>query len=140
MVRALGGSAHQYRRDRQNAAKAAISEIYSPPGVAAAAKLVPELRIIPGFSLDLTVADHDVCRWDFDVQIMRDRARTKVIEERPLLLVGLPMCTAFSAWQRISNKIMCPVTVAAELKRAKEHLVFCVELYHLQASSGRYWV
>jgi hypothetical protein len=137
VVRSLGGSAPQYRRERQKALKAAISEIYSPPRVAAAAKLLPELRIIPGFSLNLTVADHEGRRGDFDGKEMRDRARKKVIEERPMLLVGSPMCTAFSTWQRINNKIRCPVTVAAELKRAKEHLTFCVELYRLQARGGR---
>ena len=66
--------------------------------MAAAAKLLPELRIVPGFSLDLTVADHDGRRLDFDDKEMRDRARKKVIEERPMLLVGSPMCTAFSTW------------------------------------------
>ena len=95
-MRSLGGSASQYRRERQKAVRAAISEIYSLPRVAAAAKLLPELRIIPGFSLDLTVADHDGRRWDFDDKVMRDQARKKVVEERPMLLVGSPMCTAFS--------------------------------------------
>ena len=32
------------------------------------------------------------------------------------------------------------MTVAAELKRAKEHLAFCVVLYRLQASGGRYFL
>ena len=54
-----------------------------------------------------------------------------------MLLVGSPMCTAFSTWQMINNKISCPVTVAADLRRAKEHLAFCVELYRLQARGGR---
>ena len=90
--------------------------------------------------MDLTVADHDGRRWDFDEKEMRDRARKKVIEERPMLVVGSSMSTAFSAWQRINNKIRCPVTVAAELKRAKEHLTFCVELYRLQARGGRYFL
>ena len=57
-----------------------------------------------------------------------------------MLLVGSPMCTAFPTWQRVGNKIRCPVTVAAELRRTKEHLVFCVELHRLQASGGRYFL
>ena len=71
---------------------------------------------------------------------MRDRARKKVIEEQPMLLVGSPMCTAVSTWQRSNNKIRIPETVAAELKRAKEHLAFCVGLYRLQARGGRYFL
>ena len=73
-----------------------VSEIYSPPRVAAAAKLFPELKIIPGFALDLTVADSDSRLWDFDDVVMRDRARKRLLSERPMLLVGFPMCTAFS--------------------------------------------
>ena len=50
------------------------------------------------------------------------------------------MCTVFSTWQGISNKIGSPVTVAVELRRAKEHFEFCVELYREQAKAGRYFV
>ena len=94
--------------------KAVVLEIYSPPRVTAATKLLPELRLIPGFALDLTTADVDGALWDFDSKVMRDRAMKKVKEERPQLLIGSPMCTAFSTWQRINDKIRCPVTVAAE--------------------------
>ena len=89
-----------------------MSEIYPPPRVTAAAKLLPELRVIPGFALYLTTAD-DSC-WDFDSKVMRDRAMAKVKSERRQLLIGSPMCTAFSNWQRINNQIRDPVTVAAE--------------------------
>ena len=54
-----------------------------------------------------------------------------------MLLAGSPMCTVFSTWQQISNKIRNPVAVAAELKRAVVHLDFCVELYREQAKNGR---
>ena len=50
------------------------------------------------------------------------------------------MCTAFSTWQRINDKIRCPVTVAVERKRAVEHLDFCMELYREQMRHGRYFV
>ena len=60
---------------------------------------------------------------------LRDRDMVKVKSERPQLLIGSPMCTAFSDWQRINNLIRDPVTVAAEKRRAVEHLSFCVELY-----------
>ena len=50
------------------------------------------------------------------------------------------MCTAFSTWQRINNKFRDPVTVKGELKRAKQHLEFCVELYREQAKAGRYFL
>ena len=140
VVQALGGSSGQYKRERQKGIRAVVSEIYSPPRVTAATKLLPELKIIPGFALDLTTADADGKLWDFDSKIMRDRAMQKVKDERPMLLVGSPMCTAFSTWQRINDKIRDPVVVAGEKKRAIQHLEFCVELYKEQMRHGRYFI
>ena len=40
--------------ERAKAVRAVVSEIYSPPRVTAASKLLPELKLIPGFALDLT--------------------------------------------------------------------------------------
>ena len=40
-------------------AKNDVSEVYSPPRVTAATKLLPELRLLPGFALDLTTKDTD---------------------------------------------------------------------------------
>ena len=78
--------------------------------------------------------------WDFDDVVMRDRARQRLLTERPMLLSGSPMCTAFSTWQRISNKIRDPVTVKKEFQRAKQHLGFRAELYREQAKAGRYFL
>ena len=50
IVKSLGGSQGRYRRERRKAIKAVVSEIYSPPRVTAATKLLPELRLIPGFA------------------------------------------------------------------------------------------
>ena len=140
VVKSLGGDGSKYRRDRQRALKAVVSEIYSPPRVTAATKLLPELKLMPGFALDLTTADTDGQLWDFDSKVMRDRAMAKLKSERPLLLIGSPMCTAFSTWQRINNLVRSPVTVAAEKKRAIMHLEFCLELYREQVKNGRYFL
>ena len=123
IVIGLGGNKARYRRERTRALKAIVSEVYSPPRVTAAAKkLLPELGSIPGFALDPTTADVDGRLWDFDDKVMRERAMKKVKEERPQLLIGSPMCTAFSTWQRINNGIRDPHIVAAEKKRAVMHL------------------
>ena len=86
---------------------------------------------------NLTTSDGDGRPWDFDEKEMRDRAIKRVREDKPMLLIGWPMRTAFSTWQRINNNIWNPATVAAELKRAVMHLEFCVELYREQAKNGR---
>ena len=78
VVRDLGGSDRKFKRHRDKALKSVKSEIYSPPRVTAAAKFLPELRVIPGFALDLTTADEDVSLWDVDSKVMRDRAMAKV--------------------------------------------------------------
>ena len=43
------------------------------------------------------------CRDEPSYENLR-KARAMVLEQRPMLLVGSPMCTAFSAWQHINNK------------------------------------
>ena len=67
--------------------RAVVAEIYSPPKVTAACKLLPELKLILGFALDLTTCDADGKQWDFNEKEMRDRARRRVLDEEPLLLV-----------------------------------------------------
>ena len=95
VIGALGGNAGKYKRERKAAIRAVVSEIYSPPRVTAAAKLLPKLKMIPGFALDLTMADTDGRLWDFDDVVMRDRARKRLHDERPMLLVD-PRCVLHS--------------------------------------------
>ena len=140
VIKSLGGSGSRYRRERQKALRAVVSEIYSPPRVTAATKLLPELRLIPGFALDLTTKDVDGRLWDFDEKEMQDRALAKIRDERPMLLIGSPMCTAFSTWQRINNKIRDASIVAAEKARAVKHLEFCIRLYREQLRNNRYFL
>ena len=140
IVKSLGGDGGKYRRERKRAIRQVVSEIYSPPRVTAAAKLLPELRLIPGFALDLTTVNERGEPWNFDLKVMRDEALRRVRDERPLLLVGSPMCTAFSTWQRINNLIRDPMVVKNEMRDALVHLRFCVELYREQMRHGRYFL
>ena len=86
------------RRERKSAVNAIVAEVYSPPRVTAATKLLPELKLILGFALDLTTTDSDGRAWDFDEKEMRERAMKRLGTEKPQLLLGSPMCTAFSTW------------------------------------------
>ena len=88
----------------------------------------------------ITTADEDDSLGDFGSQVMCDRALAKVRSERLQLLMGSPMCTAFSTWQRINKLIRDLVTVAAEKRRAVEHLLFCVELCKEQLRHGRHFL
>ena len=82
VIDSLGGSRNQYRRERNRGIRMVVSEIYSPPRVTAAIKLLPELRCIPGFALDLTTTDTEGRPWDFDDYETRERARKIVREEK----------------------------------------------------------
>ena len=104
LVNGFGGSGGRYRRE-QKTVNRLIAEIYSPPRVTEAAKLLPGLGCIPGFALDLTTVDENGAPWDFDKPEQRKKAWDLLKEKSPMLLIGTPMCTAFSAWQRINEKI-----------------------------------
>ena len=139
-IRALGSNGRKYVRERARGIKAAVSEIYSPPRVTAATQLLPELKIIPGFALDLTTADTDGLLWDFGSKVMRDRAMKKLKEERPLLLIGSPMCTYFSTWQRLNfSKSQGNAAVQRAYIGACMHMKFVAGLYHEQLQGGRYF-
>ena len=114
VLRQLGAGTASYVQERRKGINRIVSEIYSPPRVTAAAKLLPELRCVPGFAIDLTVEDEHGRPWDFDIADNRRRARQMAIEQKPMLLIGSPMCTAFSAWQYINNKQRDPTVVSRE--------------------------
>ena len=49
VVRSLAGDVGRYKRERNRALKAVVSDIYSVPRNTAAINLLPELCLIPGF-------------------------------------------------------------------------------------------
>ena len=76
-----------------------VSEIYSPDRVCRAAR---ELGLRAGWSLDFTTVDSQGRPWDFRRADCRNRAARLVIESKPMLLVGSPMCTMFSIIQHLN--------------------------------------
>ena len=79
--------------------KGVVSEVYTPPRVTA---LAGSLGLSPGFALDMTVIDPgDGQPWDSDVAAKREKAEKKVREEKPMLLIGSPMCRACSRLQEL---------------------------------------
>ena len=140
LVEKLGGSTKRYRRDRTRQLRAIVSEIYSPPRVAAAAKMLPNLEMIPGCSLDLTTVDSDGIPWDFDLPERRAAALKLIKQQKPMLLVGSPMCTAFCRLLKLSEHKRDPEDVKRQYVKAMVHLQFVCTLYELQISEGRYFL
>ena len=138
LVRSLGGAQGKYQREKK-AATNRLAEIYSPPRISAAAKLLPSLGCLPGFALDLTTNDENGCPWNFDKVEQRRKAWELLERERPMLLVGTPMCTAFSTWQAINDLKRDPEEVNREKIKAMVHLKFCCQLYEYQAEQGIYF-
>jgi len=140
IVRDLGGSQKAYRKERAKAMKGIVSEIYSPPRVTRAIKMMPSSEVIAGFALDLTTSDVDGRAWNFDEKEMRDRARKKFHEEKPMFLIGSPYCTPYSPLQALSAARRDPEEVRRELVKANVHMEFVAELYREQVLAGRYFL
>ncbi len=140
LVSNLGGSPRQYQRERRRTIKAIVAELYSGPRVTKALKMLPELKMIPGFALDLTTCDDDGRNWDFDDPEMRQRALKKIQLEKPMFIIGSPMCTAYSTWQRLLRAQRDPHQVRRQRVRADLHMAFTMEVYKMQMDGGRYFL
>ena len=53
-VAALGCQRAGYRRERRQAVRKIVAEVYSMPRVTKALKLMPSLKLLPGFALDVS--------------------------------------------------------------------------------------
>ena len=114
-----------------------IAEFYSPPRVA---KMARDIGLRAGWSLDLTTNDSDGRAWDFNDVEMRKRAVRKVFEDKPLLLIGSPMCTIYSSMNQINHARMSPEEVEERFRYARRHLEFSTKLYKIQIEVGRYFL
>ena len=71
-----------------------VGEVYSPPRVTVEAK---KFGLKPGDSMDLRTG------FDFTIEAVRKRAKQRIRESRPKLLIGSPECKLFSALQNLSR-------------------------------------
>ena len=133
-----------YQRERKAAYRKVISEIYSPPRITKELSCLPNARLIPGYALDLTVADPaDGEPWDFSIASKRRRARLLLQQQRPMLIVGSPECRAFSTWNQL-NRFRHSPAIAERLEREKTaalvHLNFVAEIFRDQIAGSRYFL
>ncbi len=78
--------------------------------------------------------------WDFNVPAKRDKALAKIRKEKPLLLIGSPMCTAFSQLQNLSRDKGNVEQNKLSLANGIKHIRFCIQLYWDQHKHGRYFL
>jgi hypothetical protein len=137
----MGSSGRHYGREGRRAVRKIVSEVYSPPRVT---KLMRELKskyLVPGFAFDLTVLDEDGTPWDFSDPSKREKARRKLREQKPYVLIGSPMCKEFSTWQRLNEaKSKDPEAMRRARIAATVHIDFVASLYEEQIDGGRYFL
>ena len=132
LINELGCGSKSYRRERKSRLKAIVSELYSPPRVTKAAKLLPSMGISPGLALDVTTVNDKGEPWDFDDESKQQEALDLVEETQPWILIGSPMCTAFCTWQYLNAHKRDPALVAAERAKAVRQHEFVCKLYKRQ--------
>ena len=120
-----------------------IAEIYSRPRVTAAAgaKTYGKIRLVPGWSLDLTMTNPRTGQaWDLSDAATQNEVRSLVRRYKPYLIIGSPPCTAFSLLQNLSKHKRSKDVVDREMRTAKAHVKFCMELYRIQMCGQRFFM
>ncbi len=141
LIGAIGIDVKSYKREHNKAFRRIVSEIYSPPRVTRTLSAMPRHELSPGFALDITCVDPDDGEpWDFDVPGKREKARKMLREQKPLFLIGSPMCTAWCSWQRLNAQRRDPAVTTRELVQARVHLDFVTSLYREQHEAGRFFL
>ena len=122
--------------------KHVVSEVYSPPRITLEIKKGKYRNLASGIALDLTVNDPDDGRpWDFSLKSKRDKAREMLRQSKPMLLIGSPMCTAFSTWQYLNwTRSRRPADMEKAYVQACVHMEFVAQLYLDQLAEDRYFL
>ena len=116
------------------------SEVYSAPRVSAAAGCLPKYGLMSGLAFDITVDDDTGQPYDFSVKTQGDEAEALLDAQKPVLLIGSPMCTAFSVIQAIIKAQRDPAIVERELVAGRLHLAWCCQLYRKHISRGAFYL
>lgn len=78
--------------------------------------------------------------WDFNRREKRDKAENLIREKSAMLLIGSPMCAAFSQLQNLNFRRMNPEKVKEKIEMGMRHLRFCLKLYKMQLDQGMYFL
>ena len=116
-----GQRAMQEQLDRYGAGHH-VTEIYPPPRVT---NWASKMRLAPGLALYLTCKGPDGgLQWDFNNPDKVAKARRIVQDSKPLLLIGSPMCAAFSHIDNINFSRMSEQQVKGVVEYGTRHLEF----------------
>ncbi len=137
----LGTDPKSFKREKKQALRRLVSEVYSPPRVTEALRRLANNELAPGVALDLTTTDPDDGKpWDFDTAEKRLKARKLFAEQKPLFLIGSPCCTRWCTWQALNDTFKDPDVARRDQIRALVHLEFVASLYLDQVAGGRFFL
>ena len=71
---------------------------------------------------------------------MRNNAVRLLLEDKPRLLIGSPMCGPFSTMNQINYARMTKEEKQQKLEHGRKHFEFCMKLYEIQWREGRYFL
>ena len=103
-----------------------VCELYSPPRVDPIAQAKGFEK---GISMDLLTDSSNGGPWDFSKAADRQRAYEWVRRNRPILVIGSPMCGMFSALMNLNREKMGEARFRKLYKEAIEHLRFAISIY-----------
>ena len=131
-----------FAREKRRTINRIVSEIYSPPRVTTEIQRSGFKHLRAGLALDLTVSDPDDGQpWKFSRRDNREKATQLIRASQPILLIGSPMCTAFSTWQRLNDARSINVEARQQAyAKACQHIKFVASLYREQLDGSRYFL
>ena len=112
-----------------------VAEEHSPPR---AVETATNMGIRGGWGFDLTTNGGDGFPWGFNDAMMRNRVVRKLLQDKPHVPIGSPMCTAYSAMNRINYSKMSTKEVAQRMAHARRQVDFCIKLCEIQWRNERY--
>ena len=114
-----------------------VTEVYSPPRVV---KFAARHKLQEGHSIDIQCNDENGEPWDLNSNQKRNQLIHLIVDTKPILVIGSPMCTMFSTLQNLNKNKRDEEAHNARVKQAISHIDFCITLYTIQAKNGRYYL
>ena len=115
-----------------------VSEVFNPGRFT---RHCNRYGLTPGHAFDLTLCDPDDGQpWDMNVPDKRVKAHWIIEKEEPWLLIGSPMCKAFSKLMALNWSRMDPEQAKVLIKECVDHLKWSFQLYEMQRRRGKFFL
>ena len=99
------------------------------------------IGLVPGMVFDISQNDPaDDQPWDFNVESKARKAEKVIKEQRAILLIGSPVCAAFSQTRALNGVAVGEEKYEEMVKMGTRHVEFCQRLYKMQENNGLYFL